>query len=253
MFGYVPKGRTKKVLKAYAAPPTRSEWEQLFFIAPIFSDIVYSPVFEELFKKLLESVMFSIGKVREMTRDDRGFLEERYSKLEDHILEMDRLSRLADIHRRENLLSRYGDLVRSTGHRVEQFTAPIDSSCDEIAQFANSDDEHLFDGTYADVVRGREYKLDNDLMTYRILRIHKVNVSTGHCRFVLENVGKISGWIRDPIIRMPDNPYTAAMNSHKELLVTAKAARRGEAVRELYISGALIDVGDKAGRVDHEK
>lgn len=57
----------------------------------------------------------------------------------------------------------------------------------------------------------------------------------------------------DKIIRMPDNPYTAAMNSHKELLATAKAARRGEAVRELYVSGALIDVDDKAGRVDHEK
>ncbi len=73
--------------------------------------------------------------------------------------------------------------------------------------------------------------------TFRVTRISEVDIRSGHCVIDVEGIeGHLIGKIMDPVLKIPNNMYTSALNNHSEFTVKAKAVRKNGEIKRLYIS-----------------
>ena len=159
-----------------------------------------------------------------ISQNDRlisGLIRANETQAESHVRLIETLPELAETQR------------KNTG----RFVFPVGGTCSRIVQFAKALNEFEITEADAEVIRHDEEWEVDDMRYYKVSRISEINLRTGHCILDIEgSQDAVTGKIEDPLLSVPNNPYTAALNAHTGCTVQAKAVRSGGRIRTLHIS-----------------
>ena len=75
---------------------------------------------------------------------------------------------------------------------------------------------------------------------FKVTQISEVDIRTGHCVIDVEGIeSRLTGKITDPVLEIPGNVYTNALNNHTGFMAQAKAVRKNGEIKRLYISNSV--------------
>lgn len=251
MFGDILHSRTKRKLVCLAKVPEPGSWQQpLFFISAVASDYgIHSFFYGEALSWVFGQVMGGVKRLWTQPKESETTIKELCELMQKHAEDDAQIKKvLAEgiIRANDNLASLHEKLIellptlagRTRGYG-RQLVSPVGSSCEEIAQFADTQFESRITESDAEVIRGDEDMEVDEMQDYKVIRIREINLNTGHCVLELAGVDlSVSGKITDPTLETPGNLYTRSLNEQTGFIATAKAVKKSGQIHKLHISDA---------------
>lgn len=122
---------------------------------------------------------------------------------------------------------------------LKQIAEPIGSTCKEISLGNPSPAQTLIGEAEAKVLSTKEEMIVDDPKEY-VGTFEAVDTTNGNCKFVPTGSDvALSGRITDPVILLPQNPYTHSLDTKEPVKVHAKAVSQNGEVVKLFISNSL--------------
>lgn len=259
----VPHGRYKKKYQCITKPPVHGsfEVEQVITHAILTSTVALQnpDVFQYAFEAYFERVWGWVKAL--LTRKDVNHEQEmeRLRETNQHNIEMINIAMNAmkEVNRThaESLekMSKFHadnlhDLAATNKKNAVTFVTPIGGTCNVITNnyFKYSDEPQrslAFDEAEADVIRSEEEDVVGDLQEYNCLRVIGLDTETKNCHLSIEGIdGDMKGTINDPVLSVPHNPYTTALDNHSGLTIKAKPIYRNGEIVWLHV----LDSDDKS-------
>ncbi|WP_425641432.1 hypothetical protein ACPUEK_15975 [Marinomonas gallaica] len=133
------------------------------------------------------------------------------------------------------LIAALRDLAMSNQPALRQAVAPVGRDCNTLTQLGSIKTTEAD----ADAIRSKEDLEVGDMQEYRCERISSLDTETGSCKLKIEGIeGVISGKISDPVLFIPHNLYSQALDMHSPLIISAKPLLKDGAICKLYIADA---------------
>jgi hypothetical protein len=247
IYGEVLTPRKRTDLHCYTAPATQGSYQSTLVLLaaaaseyPVFSDL-YKPAVDWLIAKVMEFIKAHLtGSNREQELVDtikqqaEGSAELSMVLANGLIRANDNLAGL-----QANMLATLPALVGAAKPHFREAITPVGRSCGKLVQFADTDSPLEVSEPEAMAIRSDEDLVVGKPDGFKLSRIHSLNLDNGACRVSIEGMdGVFAGKIDDIALRMPDNPYSSALNSHSGLSVRARPVYRGDELHRLFITEA---------------
>ncbi len=133
------------------------------------------------------------------------------------------------------LITALRDVALNNQSALRQAVAPVGRDCSTLTQLGSVTTTEAD----ADAIRSKEELEVGDMQEYRCERISSLDTETGACKLKIESIeGVISGKVNDPVLSMPHNLYSQALDMHTPLVISAKPHLKSGVICKLYIADA---------------
>ena len=245
IFGEVLKPRQSSELRCFSAPAAKGSFaSELVILTALASQY---PVFSDVYKSSLDwliSKIMGFLKDRMTGHNDVKELTETISKQAQASSELSMVlanglvranDNLSTLH--ERLLETLPALVEAAQPHLRTALVPVGKSCSQMVQFPELESPIVVTEADAMAIRSDEDLIVGKPDNYQVSRIHSLNLDSGACRLEVEGVlGIVSGKIDDITLKQPNNPYSAALNTHSSLRVRARPVYRNDELHRLFIT-----------------
>ncbi|RBP79582.1 hypothetical protein EBI01_15285 [Marinomonas rhizomae] len=120
---------------------------------------------------------------------------------------------------------------------LKSLVAPVGPDCKSLQQFEGG---LITTEADADAIRSKKELTVGDIQDYVCEQITGLDVSTGLCKLKIKDIeGIVNGKISDPVLELPHNVYSTALDMHTKIIITAKPHLQLDQIKKLYISNAL--------------
>lgn len=262
--GTVPRGRYRKEYACYVTASRPGSLEEIFALLPLVQGFglhadFYREAATHTFKTIVGAVVKlwlqpsaaeeTAGQTGEGLMEDIEKVPNLDSLLANGLAQSNRQLTVALVESNKRQADLNELLVRTLGKTLPNFAArtrpfgrdfvePAGNSCGNIAQFEGVYETRISDSD-AEIIRGDDDTEVDPMASFKVNRISEINVKTGHCILVLDELLRIvPGKISDPSLQKPNNVYTSALNAQQGFMAHAKAVRKGGQIQRLYISDA---------------
>ncbi len=244
--GIVPAPQTKRRIRIYANPPERGSVTYTLWAMMAFGEMsVYPPLWGELADFFIPEFVKAI--YMKMTNNNSGMenivgalLEDRQRERQhtENIVGMAFTNVLQDRNQTLETIEKLADGLRTAAiNSVE----PIGNSCKQANYLSKNNSSLLVvDEPMAEVMRSKE-KLEIEAMKQYNCLVKGINIETGSAFLLVEGSEiLLHATINGPVLNEAGNIYTTALNSHAELVISAKATSKNGKINKLFVSDATF-------------
>lgn len=133
------------------------------------------------------------------------------------------------------------ELVREQKNNAINLVYPVGNSCNEMQKSFPQGFTVVIDSPEADVIRSREQDSVGNETEYNCNRLSELNLDGGHCLLDVEGFDdKVVGQISDPVLDIPNNIYSSALDDQSSLILIGKPIIRDGQVVKIHISNARV-------------
>ncbi len=130
--------------------------------------------------------------------------------------------------------------LNSQSH-LKHAVSPVGKDCKTLTQFETITTTEV--DADADAIRSTQDLTVGDMQSFFCEKIKSLDTDTGACKLKIKNIeGIILGKITDPILIMPHNVYSTALDMHTPLTIKAKPHLKNDTICKLYICDAEQDL-----------
>lgn len=247
-FGFVPRGNYRRELVVKVEPIKPGSVDQLYHLLPLIAGqyamhaFIYNEAFSYIFQQICDALkdmwtgkngsQVAVDKlVDALTQQARINAEVQAQLVNGLVKANDNLASL-----QAKLIDTLPALAGATRPHAVHLVAPVSVSCSTVNQFANTERPVLITESEAKLIRGEGEKVVGAAREYTVNRITELDITNGHCKLDVQNLGEVIGNIADPVLKTPENVYTQALDKHTTLRVTAKAVETNGIIQKLVIS-----------------
>jgi hypothetical protein len=226
------KNRSALEIRVLVAPPIQGSWG---FIARL-KEISQTELFKGFGKILVNMLNAVLAKQAGRKDADDRVMEAVKMVLEQRDQQSEK-SHSALLESLRMSLDTIERIVRDLRPAAKQIVAPIGTTCSKLTIGRLDHNPLQLDAVDKEVIQ------QGPDITVTETEVHKLSISeldivTGGCKVTIPGSAKARypGSITDPVVYLPDNPYSNAMNSQRMIRVKAKLTLKEGEIHKIFIS-----------------
>lgn len=263
LYGKIPRRNYKKQYQCVTKPPKEGSYEWAQYIIPVVPALVGNPEGFKLGVGFLFQTTWEylVDKLTNDSSTDFEIMAKTFSEVSDqnnkaHIealkiftQSMDKANQnMTDVALRQSDLTH--ELAKHFSQSIPELAAlhknnainlvqPIGNSCTVINNNFYNGFEVSIDAPKAEIIRSTEPDIIGAETVYECIRLTELNLNNGHCELEISGMEKnIVGQISDPVLSVPGNIYSKALDEHIPIAITAKPIIRDGEIIKIHISNA---------------
>lgn len=237
--GSVLNSRQRAAVRVHATESGAGCYEIGTFLTNAF--VNSAAIKDMFFSDYINTYRWLIARIVSLVHDE-GTGRADYKKAADEIMEKsksdDQVAAIlaqGSIDNHAKLIDAFKEIALNNQPALRQAVAPVGRDCNTLTQFGSVKTTEAD----ADAIRSKEDLEVGDMQEYRCERITGLNTKKGTCELEVEGIdGVISGKISDPVLSIPHNLYSQALDMHTPLVISAKPHLKGGVICKLYIADA---------------
>lgn len=200
---------------------------------PVFPEVAFQ-LAEFAIPKWLKAVIAKRSGQTKLLEKTVEQMTEQFSQMVEFAKEV----RQGDLALQHRILDTVDRLVEQTAAPLREMAAPVGRTVKSIEHFKGTDESVVVDQPVAEALRSREEVVIGEVITMRG-RIKAVDTVKGTGKILIEGQDRpIKVQITDPILTVPNNVYTHALDSQAEVEVSAKPLSKSGTLATLFVSDA---------------
>ena len=240
LHGTLPPRNYRPYLKMYVGPASEGSLVYILTAAVVYDQIaVYPQILFESAEYLIPNFLKAIFYSRSNRNEDMLKALEIIQEQSQQHHDISKTALEGVLSNAQTFSQAISQLAQYNRQPMRDMVAPVATrSCRTIKHYAGTPYETTIDPPLADVMRSKEDLEVGISQTYNVI-VLGVDSVTCSCRVQLTDTGQVvRGRITDPMLSQAHNPYTASLDNHSVVTVTAKPIIKDGEIERVYISDA---------------